>query len=176
MLFAARAGTTAIHLTPTGATFLLIPRTAEALPLTMQFVEGNPAPQVSGAAPLPGIVNYFEGNDPAGWRTEIPTFAAVVYHEVYPGIDVRFFGTQEGLQYDFILAPHADPRAIRLAFSGAAALTLEANGDLLIEAGGPLHRHRQWGGGGWLYLALSSGCPESLLAAARGGFGELYAG
>jgi hypothetical protein len=73
--------------------------------LRMQLVGGSPNPQVSGAERLPGIINYFIGNDPDQWVTDIPTYGAVDYRDVYPGIDLRYYGNQSELQYDFIVQP-----------------------------------------------------------------------
>ncbi len=93
---------------------------------------GNPTPAVDGTEPLPGIVNYFIGNDPAKWRTHIPTYAKVQYQEVYPGIDLAYYGNQGKLEYDFIVAPGADPDQIRLAFEGASDIHVADSGDLLL--------------------------------------------
>lgn len=89
---------------------------------------------------LPGKSNYFLGNDPQGWRTEVPNYARVRYPEIYPGIDLLFYGNQRQLEYDFVLAPQADPAQIQLEFSGAEQLTLDNNGDLLLHLGGAVVR------------------------------------
>ena len=65
-------------------------------------------------SPLPGRSNYFMGHDPARWRTGVPNFAGLRYRGVYPGVDLLFHGARAGLEYDFTLAPGADPRAGRL--------------------------------------------------------------
>jgi PKD domain/Beta-propeller repeat len=99
----------------------------------------NPDPRVVGLAPLPGKANYFIGNDPHKWRTGIPTYAKVAYRDVYPGIDVVYYGAQRQLEYDFIVAPGADPAQIRLAVTGAEALGVDEAGDLVLRtAGGTL--------------------------------------
>ncbi|MEK9142842.1 MAG: PKD domain-containing protein, partial [Nitrospirota bacterium] len=98
----------------------------------MKLEGANPSPTVSGLEPLPGIVNYFIGNDPAKWRTKIPTFVKVNYQEVYPGIDVAYYGNQGRLEYDFIVRPGADPDQIKLAFEGASDVKLVDSGDLLL--------------------------------------------
>ncbi|MBI4464852.1 MAG: SBBP repeat-containing protein [Acidobacteria bacterium] len=86
--------------------------------LRMRLVGANPAPEITGMEELPGKVNYFIGNDPEKWRTNVATYAKVLYEDVYPGIDVVYYGNQRQLEYDFVVAPGADPRAIRLAFLG----------------------------------------------------------
>ena len=98
----------------------------------MTLEGANPSPAIDGAEPLPGIVNYFIGNDPAKWRTNIPTYAKVQYQEAYPGIDLAYYGNQGKLEYDFIVAPGADPGQIRLAFEGASAMHLAESGDLVL--------------------------------------------
>ena len=86
-----------------------------------------------GEAPLPGKVNYFLGNDPSMWRTDLPTYAKVRYAGVYDGIDLVYYGNQRQLEYDFVVAPGADPAKIRMNFSGQEHLTLGANGDLILK-------------------------------------------
>jgi hypothetical protein len=84
--------------------------------LRLQLVNANPNAGVSGANELPGKVNYFVGNDPKKWRSNVPTYGQVKYRNVYPGIDLAYYGNQNGqLEYDFIVAPGADPGAITLA-------------------------------------------------------------
>jgi hypothetical protein len=102
----------------------------------MQLVNGNPAARAERLDQLPGKVNYFIGNDPARWHTNIPTFARVGYQGVYPGIDLVYRGSGGQLEYDFLVAPGADPGRIGLRFAGADALSLDARGDLVIEAAG----------------------------------------
>jgi len=88
--------------------------------------------RVEGLDQLPGVVNYFVGNDPAGWRRDIPTYARVRYAQVYPGVDLVFYGNQRQLEYDFVAAPGADVRKIQMQFSGARRLELRSGGDLAI--------------------------------------------
>jgi hypothetical protein len=98
----------------------------------MKLEGANPSPIIDSMEPLPGIVNYFIGNDPAKWRTKIPTYAKVQYKEAYPGIDLAYYGNQGKLEYDFIVAPGADPNQIKLAFEGASEIKVAASGDLLL--------------------------------------------
>jgi hypothetical protein len=104
--------------------------------VTMQVVGGNPAPQVVGRDELPGKVNYFLGNDPHKWHTDVATYGKVEYQDVYPGINLDYYGRQGQLEYDFVVAPGADPRAIHVGFSGADDLSLNDQGDLIIHTGG----------------------------------------
>ena len=98
----------------------------------MKLEGANPAPAIDGMEKLPGIVNYFIGNDPEKWRTKIPTYARVHYTEAYPGIDLAYYGNQGKLEYDFIVAPGADPNQIKLAFEGASDIKVADSGDLLL--------------------------------------------
>ena len=100
--------------------------------LRMELKGANRQAQVSGSDELPGTTNYFLGNDPARWRTHVPTFAKVHYTGVYPGIDLIYYGNQRRLEYDFVVAPHANPRQVELHFSGAQQLRLDDLGNLHI--------------------------------------------
>ena len=101
--------------------------------LRMAIVAAHPAPLVSGLEELPGRANYFIGNDPAQWRTNVPTYAKVHYREVYPGIDLVYYGNQRQLEYDFIVAPGADPQSIVLDFQGADRVEVNAKGELVLH-------------------------------------------
>ena len=102
----------------------------------MQVLGGNPTAAVVGEDPLPGRVNYFLGNDPAQWHTNIATYAKVEYQQVYPGINLDYYGSGQGLEYDFVVAPGADPGQIRLGFVGADGVAVNAQGDLVVHAAG----------------------------------------
>jgi hypothetical protein len=109
---------------------------AQAAVLRIKLVGANQKPALEGLEPQPGRANYFIGNDPANWRRNLPTYARVAYRDVYPGIDQIYYGgSQDRLEYDFVVAPGADPTAIRLRFDGAGRLTLERNGDLALALG-----------------------------------------
>ncbi len=100
--------------------------------VSMKLVGANPDPRITGANQLSGKVNYFHGNDPKKWRTNVPTFARVRYTNVYPGIDLVFYGQGQKLEYDFIVAPGAEPEAIALCF-GQTRLKIDQNGDLALD-------------------------------------------
>jgi hypothetical protein len=101
--------------------------------LRMHFDGANPAAEIVGAKPLPGKTNYFVGNDPKKWHTDVPSFEAVRYQGIYPGVDLLFYGHQQRLEYDFIVAPGADPQAIALSISGARKLGINSQGDVLMS-------------------------------------------
>ena len=100
--------------------------------VAMKLVGANPDPRITGDSQLPGKVNYFLGKDPKKWRTNIPTYARVRYTNVYPGIDLVFYGQDQKLEYDFIVAPGADPEAIAFSF-GQTGLKIDQNGDLALD-------------------------------------------
>jgi hypothetical protein len=100
--------------------------------LRMVLVGADPVPGVVGQSGLPGVVSYFKGSNPEGWQAGIPTFARVRYQDVYPRTDLVFRGTRQALEYDFLLAPGADPGRIALRFEGAEDLRIDPDGDLII--------------------------------------------
>jgi len=104
--------------------------------LRMQLARANSAPQVLGLEELPGRVNYFIGSNPAEWHTNIPTYAKVTYREVYPGVDLIYYGNQGQLEYDFVVAPGADPTVIALGFAEADSLAIDAQSDLVLRTAG----------------------------------------
>ncbi len=100
----------------------------------MRFVGADAAVTVSGEAPRPGRSHYFLG-EPARWRRDVPTFGRVHYADLYPGVSLVFYGTERELEYDFVVAPGADPGAVELAFDGADSLRIDASGDLVVATG-----------------------------------------
>ncbi len=129
--FVARGRGYAMHLTPDRIRLGLSPD----IGIDLRLQGAAPEARVESATPLPGRSNYFIGNDPRAWRTDVPTWSRVQFDDVYPGIDLACYGNQRELEYDFILAPHADPGRIRLAIEGAAEVSRAANGDLRLRAG-----------------------------------------
>jgi len=103
--------------------------------LRMKLVDSNPAPRVSQDDELPGKSNYIIGSDRRNWHTEVPRYGKVKYQDVYPGVDLVYYGNQQQLEYDFIVAPGADPDVIELAFEGAQDIHVEDSGDLLLDTG-----------------------------------------
>lgn len=100
--------------------------------LYMTLKGANPEAAITGQALLPGKVNYLLGNDPAQWHTNIPTYARVKYDEIYPGIDLIYYGRQQQLEFDFIIEPGADPKAIHLAFTGGVEKMRLLDGGQLV--------------------------------------------
>ncbi|HWY57841.1 MAG TPA: SBBP repeat-containing protein [Terriglobales bacterium] len=104
--------------------------------VTMKLVGATSAVEPAGDVELPGKSNYFIGNDPAKWHRDIPQFARVHYRNVYPGIDLVYYGNQGRLEYDFEVASGTDPRIVALKFQGADNLRIDASGDLVVAVGG----------------------------------------
>ncbi|MBK7642696.1 MAG: hypothetical protein IPJ19_06530 [Planctomycetes bacterium] len=100
---------------------------------TMRFVGASPAAQAWPQDERLLRTSDLRGNDPSRWVSADPSFGSVRYTDVWPGIDAIHRGEGAQLRYDFELAPHADPSAIRLAFDDACELRIDAEGALVIE-------------------------------------------
>ncbi len=128
---------------PVGAQFIAPSDAANAAPPTVlrySLRGANPAPQMVAQSELPGKSNYFLGNNPASWRTNVPNYARVAYQSVYPGIDMAWYGNSGSMEYDFSIAAGADPSVIRLAVAGADKVTLEAGSLVLHTTAGDLRQ------------------------------------
>jgi len=128
-------GAVAIQAVPTGPTRRIAQGTTLRLRLSGPTLstEGATAPRVVGEGRLPGEANYFIGRDPRRWRTDVPTYARVAYHNLYPGVDAVYYGTQDRLEYDLVLAPGVCPDALALHVDGALGMRFDGAGDLLIQ-------------------------------------------
>jgi hypothetical protein len=133
--YLARGSGYTFFLTPNDAVMKLQDRRGDGAVLRLKLAGANKDPQVDGLDRLSGVSNYFIGNDPSKWRTNVPLFSEVHYAAVYPGIDLLYHGNQRQLEYDFILAPGADPRVIRLAVEGADKIEPGKDGELLLHVG-----------------------------------------
>jgi len=133
----------------------LAPGTQRLAPdaIRLQLVGANPAAKVAGLDELPGKSNYFIGNDPKKWRTNVANYAKVRYAGVYPGVDLVYYGNQRQLEYDFVVAPGADPKTIRFELVGEGSALpraagghpyqIDPNGDLVIATdGGEVRFHK----------------------------------
>jgi Domain of unknown function DUF11/Beta-propeller repeat len=133
--FLARGAGYTLLLDETGAKLAL--QTASAArtekSVRMTLVGANPASTLDGTGALPGKTNYLLGNDPQKWHTGVAQYAGVHYKSVYPGIDLAFYGNQGRLEYDFQVAPGADPTQAELRFDGTAKLVL-IDGDLILTS------------------------------------------
>jgi hypothetical protein len=102
----------------------------------MKLIGADPASQMEGLDMLPGRSNYILGSDAKRWRRNVMSFAKVRYRSVYPGIDLIYYGNQRQLEYDFVVAPGADPNMIRLGFTGVDQVNIAAQGDLVLKTAG----------------------------------------
>ncbi len=112
--------------------------------LRMNLLNANPNPRIHGSNPLLAKANYLVGSDTDKWHVDVPTFSQVRYQDVYPGIDVVYYGNLGRLEYDFLVAPEAEPARIRLALHGARQARLDPEGNLVmeLETGGELRWER----------------------------------
>jgi uncharacterized protein (TIGR03437 family) len=134
--FVTRGSGYALFLTPGKVVLNLERQKAEAAPVDtvrMGLIGANPKAEAVGLDRQPGVVSYFIGNDPKKWRSGIPTYGKVKYPQVYPGVDLVFYGNQRQLEYDFVVAPGADPSLIAWRIDGARA-GVDAKGDLSLSA------------------------------------------
>ncbi|MCA1618682.1 MAG: SBBP repeat-containing protein [Acidobacteria bacterium] len=157
--FLARGAGYSLFLKPSEATFVLFGRGAGApskgrAPMTavggetpaapavlrMKLVGADASAAAEGAEELEGKANYLVGDDASKWRTGVPTYGRVRYASVYPGVDLVYYGNQRQLEYDFRIAPGADPGVVSLHFEGADKVEVGAEGDLLLAVGGSVVR------------------------------------
>jgi hypothetical protein len=109
------------------------PQSVSGVALAMNLVGANPAAQVTGLDQLPGTSNYFIGNDPSQWHTHIANYGQVQYQGVYPGVNLVYYGNQQQLEYDFVVAPGANPGQIQFKVLGADSISLDKQGSLVLS-------------------------------------------
>jgi hypothetical protein len=119
---------------PAAASIFLSVKDQAPARLVMSFA-GRTA-RITGEQELPGKTNYLHGNDPALWRTGIATYSRIRYAQLWPGVDLVFYGSGERLEHDFVVAPGADPKRIAFELNGAQRLSLTREGDLLVQIAG----------------------------------------
>jgi len=110
-------------------------RNLETKTIHLQFVGANRQARMIGDDLLPARVNYFVGNDSAQWQTSVPLFTKVQVRDLYPGIEMVYYGNQEKLEYDFVVAPGMDPRVISFQVIGPDSVQVDPHGDLLFKLG-----------------------------------------
>lgn len=141
--FVSRGQGYSLFLTPTESVVALsrksegseISATEETAVVRMAWKGADPHAKVTGLEPLAGKTNYLIGNDPSKWRTNVESFAKVKYENLYPGINLVFYGNQQQMEYDFVVAPGVDPNVIRLTFAGEESLSIDKQGNLVIQSG-----------------------------------------
>jgi hypothetical protein len=150
--FLSRANGYSLFLTATGAVFDLPTASASSaerasqsvgttkssaaasrVSIEMELVGTEPRSKFEAQNELPGKVNYFIGNDPDKWRTNVPTYQRISQANVYPGINVSYYGSGQEIEYDFVVNPGSAPGMIRLGFKGAKSIQVDKAGDLLLQ-------------------------------------------
>jgi hypothetical protein len=113
------------------------PEKSQPKPSTRVFsmkIEGaNPSAAVRPLDRLPGVSNYFIGNDPSRWHTNIPTYKKVQFEQIRPGVDLVYYGNQQQLEYDFVLSPGIAPKSLGMSFEGSEA-AIDSHGDLVFSS------------------------------------------
>lgn len=144
--YVARDGHATLFLTPTEAAWRLpaAPTQSEARSyVRMRWLGANPTPEVIGEVPQTARVNYARGRERAAWRFAVPLYGRVTYRDLYPGIDLVFHDERGALEYDLVVAPGADPSAIRLVFDGASSIVHDDAGEVALHVSGGEIIHRR---------------------------------
>jgi streptogramin lyase len=136
--FVARGAGYAVYLSRGSAVLTLTSRS-----LSLTLVGAASSPQVSGQQELAGKANYLIGKKASDWKVGVPTFARVIYRNVYPGIDLEYYGNQGQLEYDFVVHPGADSSRIQLRLQGADQLKVDNKGELVLQIGGTSVQQRK---------------------------------
>lgn len=104
--------------------------------IQMQILGANAYAPLHGDGLLSGKMNYLVGSDPSQWRTDLPVYSRVQVDDVYPGINLIYYGNQHQLEYDFVIAPHANPESIALRFDGVDKVDINKEGELVLSLDG----------------------------------------
>jgi hypothetical protein len=128
--FFSRAQGYVLFLTANGA----VVSADQASPLRFNWIGGDARAQVSGQTELPGKSHYYRGKNARAWHADVPHYAQVRYTSVYPGIDLVYYGTEQGrVEFDFVVAPGRDPARIELGFDRTQQLRLDDGGNLIVS-------------------------------------------
>jgi hypothetical protein len=120
----------AVYFTP-ASVFFALKSNAQLAWVQLELLAANPHPRITSAGQTTALVSYFRGPREQ-WKTGLPTYSAITYHDVWPGIDLEFTGPDGLLKYNFHLRPGADPRHIRFAYRGATSVSLTAEGGVHV--------------------------------------------
>jgi hypothetical protein len=121
-----------IYFTSEGLTYVLTQSDQSRYAVKMDFVGANAKVQPSGEDRTEAVISYFKGK-PEAWKTGLPTYSRIVYKDLWPGIDVAYYGTTDRMKYEFVVRPGADPSRIRLAYRGANAMEVNGEGRLEVR-------------------------------------------
>ena len=109
----------------------------------MNLLGANPHSQLTAENRQQGIVNYFLGNDPSKWKSNIALYGQVTYRQLYPGVDLAFHGAGKQLEFDYLVSPQANAAPIGLSFEGAESMRTDGAGDLVLStSAGPVQLHK----------------------------------
>jgi hypothetical protein len=109
------------------------PEQYETTMIKAAFVGANPSPRMIGQELMEYSCNYFIGNDPDKWRTDVPNYQAVIYEGIYDGIDLKYYGNGQQMEYDFVVSPGAEPSQILVQYEGTKSLSVNGAGELVVE-------------------------------------------
>ncbi|MCK4372609.1 MAG: SBBP repeat-containing protein, partial [candidate division Zixibacteria bacterium] len=109
------------------------PDSIESIAIKANFVGSNPNPRMVGLEEMEYKCNYFIGNDPNEWHTDVPNYNAIVYEDIYSGIDLKYYGNGKQMEYDFVVSPGADFSQIQVQYDGAESISVNDNGELVVE-------------------------------------------
>ncbi|HEY3823888.1 MAG TPA: SBBP repeat-containing protein, partial [Bryobacteraceae bacterium] len=145
--FLARHGSSTLFLTADGAVISLShrsgPETSRTSALSMMWMGSNASAQADGVDELPAKANYLIGSDSEKWRRGIPLYGRIQYRDLYPGVDLIYYGERGQLEYDLAFAPGASPQPVRMKFDGMKKIEIDRSGDLILKVDGEAVRfHR----------------------------------
>jgi hypothetical protein len=130
--YVARGAGYAVYLSGGNAMLALTAPDSTTVTLSMRLAGGRASAKASPGKPLSGTSNHLIGSDPARWQTGVRSFGEIRYENVYPGIDLVYYGSQRQLEYDFVVQPGATPSNIAFVVEGAQAVDVDAGGNLRI--------------------------------------------
>jgi len=107
-------------------------RTSTTEVLRLRLVGAQDPPSAEALDALPGVTNYFVGRDPSQWRTNVSLFRKVKMRDVYPGVDMVYYGNGRQLEEDFIVGPGANPKVIQFVAEGASNVSVDSTGELVV--------------------------------------------
>jgi hypothetical protein len=130
--FVVRAPKVNVALRATGMDLVIPGKDMRRDTLGIDFVSSNVDADIVATDQSTSESNYLIGNDPARWHTHIPNFGRITYQQIYPGIDLAFYGSGQQLEHDFIVGPKGDYRVVRMHLAGSQRLRLQRDGSLRI--------------------------------------------
>ncbi len=99
----------------------------------LSFIDGSKTAKITSSAPLPGHVNYFIGNDKSRWRSNVPTYRAVTYENIYKNINIKFYGNNKNIEHDIIVSPGGNPGDVKFLYEGIKGLDITKEGNLVAR-------------------------------------------